>query len=563
MRSFIRVTMLLVLSAPVVHAATHRAALDCPRAPWFAEGDQTDCRFGTISPAGDVNGDGFPDVVIGSYNHSDGETHEGRIFVYYGRPGGLAPAWDWSFESNQANAQMGDKLSGAGDVNGDGYGDLVVGAVGYDSTFTDEGRAYLFLGGPAGLAASPAWSTLGGQPGGAYGSCVRGAGDVNGDGYDDVIVGAWLYDTTLLDAGKAFLYLGGPNGLSVTPAWSAGGEAVGAVFGYFVNAAGDLNGDGYGDIVVGSRRYSGGGITREGKVYVYYGSPSGPSTLADWTLTGGIRAGEFGAAVGGAGDVNGDGYDDLLVGAFRQSVPDSAEGRAYVFLGGPGGLSSTPAWVAEGGQKNAEFGYHLGAGDLNHDGYSDIVVSAVTQTVDGLPDAGRVYAYEGGPLGLSTTPAWVFDGDQAGQRLGDAVTVLGDVDRDGYDDIGVGALYRDNAFVDAGRAYVFYSCADSLTPAAVGAAPPAALRLALAGANPFASSTDFTWTLERPSALTIRVFDAAGRGVRTLARGVRPAGLQRLRWDGRDDSGRPVPRGTYFVDLRAPGTRATLRLIRI
>jgi hypothetical protein len=565
MRVLAATTIALALAVPPARpreAAPSRVAMPCERPLWIAEGDQTDCRFGTISSAGDVNGDGFPDVVIGSYNHSDGQTNEGRIYLYLGGPTGLSLIPAWTFESDQAGAQLGDKLSGAGDVNGDGYDDVIAGAVGYDGTYVDEGKAYLFLGSPAGLSGTPAWSATGGQTGASFGSCARGAGDVNGDGYDDVIIGAWLYDTNLTDAGKAFLYLGGPAGLSPTPAWTNGGEATGAVFGYFVNAAGDLDHDGYADIVVGSRRFSGNGINKEGKVYVYHGSPAGPSLAADWTKAGGQAKGEFGAAVGSAGDVNGDGYDDLMVGAFRQSHPDSAEGRAYVFLGGPGGLATTPIWSGEGDQKNAEFGYHLGAGDINHDGYSDLVVSAVTQTVNGLADAGRVYVYHGGASGPSATPAWTYDGDQAGQRLGDAVTVLGDIDRDGFADFGAGALYRDNAFVDAGRACVFYGCADSLT-LAVSRAAERESGLAMVGPNPFIGGTLIGYALSRPEDVRLRVVDLAGRTVRVLAHGVETPGRHVARWDGRAADGSMAPAGVYFVQLKTPAAASAVKVTKL
>ena len=564
-RVMIPAAIAIVLSVAAMRpgvAGPAGTAMPCSRPLWTVDGDQTDCRFGTISPGGDVNGDGYVDAIIGAYNYSDGQTNEGRVTLYLGAPTGLSATPSWTFESNQAGAQLGDKISGVGDVNGDGYDDVALGAVAYDSSYTDEGKAYLFLGSPSGLSSTPAWSLNGGQTGAAFGSCVRPAGDVNGDGYADVIVGAWLYDTNLIDAGKAFVYLGGPSGLATTPVWTGNGEAAGAVYGYFVNTAGDVNHDGYDDIVVGSRRYSGGGITREGKVYVYYGSPTGPSPTAGWTKTGGQARGEFGAAVGTAGDVNGDGYDDLVVGAFRQSAPDSAEGRAYVFLGGPAGLASTPAWTAEGNQKNAEFGYSLGAGDINHDGYSDVMVSAVTYTVNGLADAGRICMYRGGAGGLATSPAWTYDGDQAGERLGDMVTILGDVDRDAFEDIGAGALYHDNAFVDSGRAFLFYGCADELTtrvsPVAEGERP-----LALAGANPFFGATRVMYSLSRPRSVRLRVADVAGRTVRNLARGLEAAGEHDAWWDGRDDDGRVVGAGVYFVELKTSVATGAVKVSKL
>jgi len=560
-----RHAFVLVAVAFASLAARTAPAAPCASPPWIVDGDQSNARFGTIAWAGDVNGDGYDDAIAGAYDESNGQLDEGRVAVFLGGPGGLATTPAWTFEPNQANANLGDKVSGAGDVNGDGYDDLVVGAAGYDSLKTDAGRAYLFLGGPNGPASSPAWVSDGDQAGGTYGSCVRPAGDVNGDGYADVIVGAWLYDAGALDTGKAFLYLGGPAGLAHAPAWTGQGELASSVYGYFVNGIGDVNHDGYADIAVGARRYSG-TSTRQGKVYVYYGSPAGPATVASWTATGAQRNGELGCMVSGAGDVNGDGFDDLLAGAYRQSNSDSAEGRAYLWLGGAGGLQPAYAWVADGDQYNAGFGYHLTtAGDVNRDGYADVIVSAVTHTVNGLAGAGRVYLYEGGAGGLSPYPEWTFDGDQAGARLGDAVTNLGDVNGDGFADFGAGGLYHDTAsLTDCGRAYAWRGGVDCWTTAV--AAPPrdgTGVTLALAGANPFVATARVAFTLPRATAVRLRVLDAAGRLVRALPGGALAAGRHEAVWDGRDAAGAPAPAGAYFVELRAAGASHAVSVVKL
>ena len=122
---------------------------------WTAESDQANAWFGqSVATAGDVNGDGYSDVIVGAYLYDNGEVDEGRALVYLGSASGLATSPAWTAESNQANAELGSSVAAAGDVNGDGYGDVIVGAYRYDNGETDEGRAFVYLGSASGLATS-------------------------------------------------------------------------------------------------------------------------------------------------------------------------------------------------------------------------------------------------------------------------------------------------------------------------------------------------------------------------------------------------------------------------
>jgi hypothetical protein len=159
---------------------------------WIAEGDQDDAWFGvSVGTAGDVNGDGYADVIVGSYLYDHGEVDEGRAFVYHGSATGLSTSPAWSAESDQANAWFGYAVGTAGDVNGDGFSDVIVGAWHFANGESDEGRAYVYYGSAQGLASSPAWTAEGDQIGAHFAISVASAGDVNGDGFSDVIVGAW------------------------------------------------------------------------------------------------------------------------------------------------------------------------------------------------------------------------------------------------------------------------------------------------------------------------------------------------------------------------------------
>ncbi len=526
---------------------------------WMAFGDQADGRFGTVAPAGDVNGDGYDDVIVGAYNYDRPEADEGVVFLYLGGPGGLAGAPAWIAESNQPGARLGDKLAGAGDVNGDGYGDVVIGAALYDSLHTDAGAAFLYLGSPAGLQSEPAWIAIGDQADAQFGGCAQSAGDVNGDGFGDVIVGAWLASHGELYEGRAFVYFGSDTGLAAQPGWEGEGDDVLSAYGYFCASAGDVNADGYDDIVVGARRWAGNGLVEEGRVFVYHGGPSGPSLAADWFCDAGRARSEAGGYTISAGDVNADGFDDLLVGVFRWENPDLDEGKAMLFLGSATGLAQVPVWEVEGGIARNNFGYHLdGAGDVNGDGHADVIVSAPgVDTYDfQYYNAGEATLWMGSAGGLSAAPVWTLAGQQAEMRI-EAVRGVGDVNGDGFDDVAIGSLYYDADSADAGRAWVFYGCSDGRTDAAAGA--PAGVGLAAAGPNPSVRPA-IAFTLTRPGFARVAAFDLSGRRVADLFEGVAGAGTHRVRWPAASPSGAPLRAGLYVVRLEAEGLVRRLKV---
>jgi hypothetical protein len=161
---------------------------------------------------------------------------------------------------------------------------------------------------------------------------VNTAGDVNGDGYDDVIVGSWAYSNDQVGVGRAYAYDGSNSGLSTTADWIVEGDQQDALFAVDVGTAGDVNGDGYGDVIVGAANYSNGQLD-EGRAFAYYGSSSGLSPTATWTAESDQAGASFGWSAGTAGDVNGDGYAEVIVGAFLLHHPETREGGAVVFRG--------------------------------------------------------------------------------------------------------------------------------------------------------------------------------------------------------------------------------------
>ncbi|HYM82332.1 MAG TPA: FG-GAP-like repeat-containing protein [Candidatus Limnocylindria bacterium] len=543
--------------------AQHAGAAICDGPVWTVEGWQTDGRFGTVAPAGDVNGDGYADVLVGAYNLDSPEVDEGAVFLYLGGPLGLSTTPAWEANSNQAGARLGDKLSGAGDVNGDGFDDVIIGAAFFDSLCTDGGAAFLYMGSAAGLDTVPEWIAVGDQPDAQFGACVQAAGDVNADGYSDVIIGAWLYDHGEPNEGRAYVYMGSDSGLAATPAWTGESDFPGAAYGYFCASAGDVNGDGFDEIVVGARRFSGNGLAEEGRVCVYHGSPAGPSLAATWTRDAGQERSEFGAYTISAGDVNGDGYDDLLVGAFRYENPDLDEGKAYLFLGSADGLATDPAWEDEGDVARNNFGYHLdGAGDVNGDGYDDVIISAPGVDTQDFTyrNAGEAYVYLGSASGLSEDATWTQRGDQDHMSL-EAVRGVGDVNGDGFDDVATGALYRDSDYIDGGRAWVFHGCPEGV--ANVPGRRSSRISVSVTGPNPFQHSTTIGFSCAETGAVRVSVYDLLGRKVRTLVHATLEPGRHEVSWNGHSADGRRVPAGLYLATLEAFGERRGVKLLRV
>ena len=362
-------------------------------ADWRAESTQQDSNFGrTVARAGDVNADGYDDVVVGADEYSNGQAFEGITTVYHGSPTGLdangtRPVGDkdnadWFGEGNLTDSDYGFAGGTAGDVNGDGFDDIIVGAWNFDQDQEDEGRIFLYYGSAAGVEALPAWTYDSNENFSRSGVAVAGAGDVNGDGFDDIIVGAdemdddgqqgvctdgsscnnnsncsHLFDPTCTrDQGKAFIFFGSAGGLGATPDWEVFGQQTEMDFGRAVASAGDINADGYGDVIVGAEGWdtsrfcedattpclfdedclgigSGACQIDHGAAYVFLGSSSGPGTTPDWEYTQAQALAAFGISVASAGDVNGDGFGDIVIGAEAYDNLEIDEGRVFLFFG--------------------------------------------------------------------------------------------------------------------------------------------------------------------------------------------------------------------------------------
>ncbi|MCJ7459318.1 MAG: integrin alpha, partial [candidate division Zixibacteria bacterium] len=390
--------------------------------------------FGSsVSGAGDVNKDGYADLIVGAPFNDAGGDNAGRAYVYSGQTGVLL----YTFTGEAISDYFGHSVSGAGDVNKDGYADLIVGALYNDAGGSDAGRAYVYSGQNGALLCT----FTGEAADDNFGYSVSGAGDVNNDGYADLIVGAPSNFLIGSYAGRAYVYSGQTGALLYTFT----GAAANDYFGYSVSGAGDVNNDGYADLIVGAYQNDAGG-SNAGRAYVY----SGQTGTLLYTFTGAAADDNLGSSVSGAGDVNNDGYADLIVGAPFNNAGGFAAGRAYVYSGQTGTL----LYTFTGAAAYDLFGISVsGAGDVNNDGYADLIVGAYLNDARGT-DAGRAYVFSSQEI-CSYEELYAFTGAAAYDWFGRSVSGAGDVNNDGYDDLIVGAYGNDAGGTDAGRAYVY------------------------------------------------------------------------------------------------------------
>ena len=441
---------------------------------WSKSNNIANQQFGfSAAMAGDVNNDGYSDLIVGAPEYSNGQTREGAAYLYMGSANGLGTNHAWQVESNQAEALYGNSVASAGDVNGDGYSDVVVGARLYDSGLIDEGAAFVYHGSAGGLSASHNWFAEGNQANAQFGTAVSSGGDIDSNDRDEVIVSAPFYDNGLTDQGAVFVYLGaaGSSGLQATPYGSFYGENAGDQFGSSVAAAGDTNGDGFADFIVGAKGYSN-GDEDEGAAYLYTAFPTLINIIFKqaWRGEGNQFQAQYGSSVAAAGDIDGDGFGDIIVGARWYEIDEPQQGAAFIYHGSGDGLIGAQGGIRKGELAGDLFGFSVAsAGDVNGDGYGDVIVGAPEH--DGtLGYEGAAYLYYGdyrGRLVVGAVP-WKVTGGQYNARFGHSVAHAGDMNGDGYSDVIIGAPYYDNGTgASQGAAFVFLGSASglSLTPA--------------------------------------------------------------------------------------------------
>ncbi len=388
-------------------------------------GENTHDRFGTfVSGVGDVNNDGYADFSIGSYTIGSEEIESVKVFS-----GSDASAL-YTFYGDSVDIGFGTKASGAGDVNNDGYDDIIVGAFLADVNGVNSGSAWVY----SGIDGSELYRFNGGSAQDKFGSSVSGAGDVNNDGYDDVIIGASGHDG---NRGMMRTY-SGLNGSIIRTKY---GDDWGDLFGASVSSLGDVNQDGYDEVIVGALWHGNHdyGTADIGQVKVF----SGYNGIPLYTLYGDEAGSAFGRSVSGAGDLNNDGYPDFVVGMDQYNY---GRGRVKTFSGKDGSVMHT----FDGDNAAHYFGFSVsGSGDIDGDGYDDLVIGTLWTTNS---NAGSVHVFSG----LDGESLYTFYGENY-SFFGNSVDIAGDIDNDGYDDIIIGAYRADINGVDSGSARIILS----------------------------------------------------------------------------------------------------------
>jgi hypothetical protein len=390
----------------------------------------------SVSGAGNVNGDGYDDIIIGAWKADpNSKDLAGTSYVIFGKADKFSDIDLISLDLSQGfkifgaaiEDYSGFSVSDAGDFNGDGYDDIIIGVRDADPNSRDKaGISYIIFGKPSGLGnidlanlnLSQGFKVLGAAGGDQSGQSVSGAGDVNGDGYADVVIGARYADpNSRAQAGTSYIIFGRESdfndidlaSLNLSQGFKVLGVASGDESGISVSSAGDVNKDGYDDIIIGARYADPNSRAQAGTSYIIFGRESGFNDidLASLNLSQGFKA--LGAASGdnsgysvlGAKDVNGDGYDDVIIGAYK-SFPQTRAyaGTSYVLFGGASGfnnvdlanLNATQGFRVAGAKNNDHSGYSVSsAGDFNGDGYDDIIVGAYKADYLNRKDCGAAY----------------------------------------------------------------------------------------------------------------------------------------------------------------------------
>jgi hypothetical protein len=526
MKNYLTLISMLILLASAAHAElTELVRLYGP-----PEGSG----FYHICAPGDVNGDGFDDFIISSptRNRAAQECENGYARLYFGsNPIDTAnyitiPAVCNEYQSPYDNI-FGYHSAKVGDINNDSYPDFLIGDPGYHNYWAERnGAGFVYFGGPA-IDTLPSWQLVGDWWNGA--TYFYGDGDVNGDQYNDIVMGIAEYYLHM----PAYIFLGGESPDTLYD-FELGPYHPDSSFLSQPKIIGDYNGDGIDDIIICDSWYHDG----RGMAYMYFGSDTGfyePDLIFQ-----GRGGHEFGLTVYGM-DWNNDGFSDFFVGCSRDSVfeyngsqnPDSISD--VIFIGGA-----------------SYFGKCISGGDdLNRDGYPDLAISYNDWTGAYLAQ-GRVLIYYGGAQ-PDTVPDLILEGQEEGARFGWETDFPGDINGDGYPEFMASSSYY---YDDQSKAFVTIYTTGNVSVPDDGHIPNDYDFNLTSYPNPFNTATTISFDLPVSGNARLEVYNLIGQKIATLVDGRMNKGQHSVTWDADH-----LPSGIYFARLKIPGNSVTLRMM--
>ena len=558
--------------------------------------------------SGDIDGDGYFDVIIGDYSaNPSGGVEAGATYIIYGSEkiesittidlDGL-PSDVTRIYGDNAGDRSGWSVS-SGDFNGDGYSDVIIGAYHANPMGRNiAGETYIIYGSSEIKSIAsidldgtpPDVTRIYGENAHDYSGISVSSGDINGDGYSDVIIGAYQ-----VGRGKTYIVYGSSEMKSIagidligTPpnVTQINGESGGDNFGWSVSN-GDVNGDGFTDVIVGAPFADPIGGNGAGKTYIIYGS-SGMESVASIDLDGtpsnvtrilGDDELDLSGYSVSSGDINGDGYAEVIIGAYLANPFDGLQtGETYIIYGSSGmedvasiDLNDTPGNVTRiyGDDGEDRLGFSVSSGDINGDGYTDVIIGAKGSDPTGGNSAGETYIIYGSSeiksiasIDLDGTPSNVTRilGDDPDDFLGYTVS-SSDVNGDGYSDVIIGANGASTTGEGStGETFVIYGGSERIGIIDEDILPTKFV-LFQNYPNPFNPTTLIRYSLPKSSTVSLIIYNIMGQEVmRWDEQNTQPGYYSKI-WNGTNKSGVPVGSGVYLYRLVAGDFVETRKMI--
>jgi len=406
----------------------------------------------------DFNGDGYEDLVGGASGSDVTCSGCGIAYIYHGSSSSLPTTLSTTinYPSTDASAIFSVGVEAIGDVNGDGFADLAIGAWSSDINCVNCGSLWIYHGSSSGVSTTPIAELPYPDTDGVsiYSQELGAVGDVNGDGYDDLFTAAYFSDTDCANCGMVYGFYGTSTGLPTTPSLTISNpDAASTAFGFALVSGLDINKDGYAELIIGAT-----GTGAGGTIFIHNGSSTGTSSSADITIASPDAGSNlFGYNISDAGDFNGDGNLDFAVGAPSYDGVCVGCGRVYTYLGTSNSINTTPNVTIDypGADANASMGEELRIGDFNGDGYLDLITGAFLSDID-CADCGIAFVFHGSSSDLSTTANLTLSnpGADSFANFGGSFGAF-DMNSDGYDDVVIGASSSDYHGANLGGVFFY------------------------------------------------------------------------------------------------------------